>query len=263
MRAIVIVTVATLVAGQLRRCSATESTALKKGEGVIIVLTRLETNGNALALSYEIRNDSTSDVWLCIGRPESGVGTEVFMRDDGRTLSLRRRLNVPTLVMSPVMALRKYIRFRPGTVRKESVEVNLPVLPYRLLQHASRLEGLQHVTCLVVEIGYYEGNLPETIRAIMGNSAKGAGVNTSVYPPDLKKWFGSASYFFDELNQDVDTNEEIIVPYTALKFTGEHVLQITVDGVWIPYVEGKESRPPIIKVETSLREDDGAGTENR
>ena len=96
----------------------------------------------------------------------------------------------------------RYIRLRPGQERSESLSLTLPVRQTRMFTPHFDKTGVIYARRLVIEIGYHTKNLP--------------GIE-DVYV--------------------MGPNEVIISALDLDIFRGEHVLQITVDGVLIPYEE--------------------------
>ena len=67
---------------------------MSKNAAVTMEITKLEVNDSTLALSYNIRNGTDREAWVC-----SEVGSipfEAFLTSDKQTLLIRKRLDVPS-----------------------------------------------------------------------------------------------------------------------------------------------------------------------
>ncbi len=60
-----------------------------------ITITKLNINDTKLELCYEIKNNSQQEIWICDSVSEE-YNFEVFLDEDGQTLIVRKRLEVPT-----------------------------------------------------------------------------------------------------------------------------------------------------------------------
>src|SRR4030042_1877587 len=94
--------------------------------GVRLVLSELKTDANCLTLDYEIRNTSGHNIWLCQGI-HWYVDFEAYIDDDKETLTIRRRLDVPTDVGWGGPPRGTYGRLRSGQSRSESIWFALPI----------------------------------------------------------------------------------------------------------------------------------------
>ena len=139
------------------------------GYDVTIGLTRFDVKGETLELRYEIVNASDHDVWICDGIETNRSGVvpyEVYVDPDGRTLVIRRRLAVPMQVLREFTKLDGcYVRLAPGQRRESTFASGLPVQPRTIL--ASKGPYVARATRLVLEIGYYDEDLPARIHSIL------------------------------------------------------------------------------------------------
>jgi hypothetical protein len=136
-----------------------------------ITITKLEINEKNLKLDYEIRNDSKQDAWILVGTGESGVEANVFMDEDGRTLMIRNRLDVPTRAFFN-MFYGRYVRLLAGKTQTESVLLTTPVHPHHGLEGGRQARGLEYAKRLAIEIGYYAGDMPAMILDILEKADK-------------------------------------------------------------------------------------------
>ena len=228
---------------QLKAQSGTQ-----KANTPTITVTGLEVTDKTLMLRYEIRNDSKDDTWILVGTGESGVDANVFMDKDERTLRIRQCLDVPTRMFFN-MFYGRYVRLRAGKTQPESVSLTLPIYPHHGLEGGRRARGLEYATHLVIEIGYYSGDLPGMIRNILEKAEK-IGDEIGDDADDLryiKTSFGGFFYFNKCQEYLTQRDEEILLPYTHQALKGEKILCATVDGLRIPYEEKKdqqERHPP-------------------
>ena len=213
---------------------------------VMIALTKLDVNDQNLKLSYEIRNDSNHDIWICEDLNDDNSDSEpyeVFFAKDGQTLVIRRRLDVEAEIEMYIPITSRYVRLRPGENWIESISLLLPV--QHILGYASprREKGL-YATQLVIEIGYYTGDLPGMVRDILDVAEKLDWQRFDQYgcDPDILRnyfsgmriaaHFGGLSIFYETNN---DLSKEIRIPYTERLLKGEQILRITAGDVLIPY----------------------------
>ena len=212
----------------------------KKTNAPTIAVTNLDINDKTLRLSYEIRNDSTQDVWILAGTTSSSVDATVFMDKDGRTLIIRNRLDVPSRVFAELFYGR-YVRLLAGKIQTESVSINVPIHPQHGLGSGLQPRDLVNATRLAIEIGYYSGDLLGMISNILEKAEKisdeiGDDADDLRY---IKTIFGGFLYFNKCQEILTQRDEEILIPYTHQALKGEKILCATVNGLRIPY-EGKK-----------------------
>ncbi|NLT75854.1 MAG: hypothetical protein GXX98_04970 [Planctomycetes bacterium] len=206
------------------------------------VLTKLDVTDKVLEVSYQIRNDSDREAWLCqgLGSNVPRFSSEVAMSEDGETLLVRRRLDVPIAGFGE-QVFGRFVRIPRGVSREETVFFALPVRPHRIILSARRRdETIKYVKQLRIEIGYYSGDLPATIAHMLEDAARAPErehVDDMGYPTDTIGWFGDPLYF-NRLNEIVpDRNEQVVVPWTDQMFEGEQLLQASIEHLHVPYVE--------------------------
>jgi len=213
---------------------------------VMIALTKLAVNDTTLDLSYKIKNHSDHDIWICEDLNDDNSDSEpyeVFFAKDEQTLVIRRRLDVEAEIEMYIPITSRYVRLRPGENWIESISLLLPV--EHILGYASpRYEKDLYATQLVIEIGYYTGDLPGMVRDILdvAEELDWQRFDQHGCDPDILRnyfsgmriagHFGGLSYF-NEANKDL--SKEIKIPYTERLLKGEQILRITAEGVLIPY----------------------------
>ena len=235
-------------------------------DSVIIALTRLDVNDTNLELSYKIKNNTDHDVWICDDVDVwSTMDFEVYLSENEQILLIRKRLDVPTIVYWPALPYGRYVLLRSDQERIESVSLAVPVGPWRLYADGLALPNSDHARRLVLEIGFYDENLPKLIRDILEmaeevdcarleyNSKYSATFFARYFKGAwIAQLFGGLSGF--ERSAYKEGSEEIKIPYSTYSrqnFGVEQVLRIDVDGVHIPYDEnapihsdGVPSLPP-------------------
>ena len=216
-----------------------------------IALTRFDLSDQTLTLTYEIKNGSNQDVWVCehvrVLHMADPRDYDVYLEQDG-TLMLRKRLEVVDEVecYAPRAYRGTYVRLRPGQERTESLSLTVPIEPYHVLSfHA--VPGFDYVTRMVVEVGLFEGDLPGRIRQICKIAER---LNCErVYYSDLDvenvelfdAYFGGliVAYSFGGLagfdEAFPEGSDRITIPHMWPVRLGERGLRITMDGLSLPY----------------------------
>lgn len=226
-----------------------------------IELTKLDVNDTDLELSYKIRNNTDHDVWICDNVDiYTTFDFEAYLSEDEESLLIRRRLDVPTTWVWLSLPYGRYVLLRSGQERTETLSLDVPVQPRRVF--ASKLATSNHARRLVLEIGFYNEDLPGMIRGILEMAEKlncARGGLGEYETPVFRRYFTgiwlSNGYFgrlsdFEKYTYE-GGHEEIEIPYTWQNLGGEQVLRIEVNGVHIPYEEalrpssrGQGSVPP-------------------
>ncbi|MCL5279776.1 MAG: hypothetical protein M1376_07710 [Planctomycetes bacterium] len=195
---------------------------------------------------YQIRNDSAQDIWVC-GNLEIHC-CEVHLAHDNETLLIQRRLNLPAERLPGLQPFGRYVRLRKGETRTELVSFSLPIQPEYVVSQRRQERPLEHATHVVLEIGYYAGDLLGMIL----NSVHEAEMYSRKYPPylapekyDPSYHLGGTTEAFLGLNNEgrASKSEWISVPYTWQTFKGERTLRLAADGVRIPYLEQDRQVP--------------------
>jgi len=214
-------------------------------QAVTIVLTGFDVNESKLELQWDTKNNSDHDVWICISLDPFEIRSEVYMEEDDKTLTIRRRFDVPYYRTMPYLYYAKYNRLNPGENLKESLSLPIPVFQRDFFVGTLPRSG--YAKRLVLEIGYYDENLPELILSIIEVAEKLSSEDVDVHGDDanityryfpglvVSSLIGGLSGF-NSLDEDfsVDPNEQICVPYTFQALSGEKVLRLEINGVHIP-----------------------------
>jgi hypothetical protein len=206
---------------------------------VTIELAKLDVNDSSLGLSYKIRNDSDHDVWVCT--EVSSAPFEVFVTQDKQTLLIRKQLDVPsTAVWKRPPAAGTYVRLSPGKAYPESLLLHLPVTPRTVYASENTEVVAQTMRRLVLEIGYYDQDLPALVHSIF-KIADGFRPESwdldwnirKIYFPGLAVRGALAD--FDDINKDPYGVGQAYVEYSYQALIGEKVLRMEINGVAIPY----------------------------
>jgi hypothetical protein len=194
-----------------------------------------------LKLTYEIRNASGQDIWVCEGFDSLRGSFEVQMAQDGATLLIRRRFDVPKAGYLAALPSARYVRLPKGDNREESLLLPLPVRPYRVLLGAQRpvwvIEYAKHIS---LELDFYSGDLPGMIFGLLEEAEKDPQkkhVGDRGYPTDVIGWLHSSVYF-NTINAGLqDRERQVIIPWTNQTLKGAQAIRTMADGVNIPYLE--------------------------
>jgi len=211
------------------------SGAEKKAGAPTIDVKSLNIGDNTLKLSYEIKNDSEHDIWICEDI-DAGYAHqfEASMAEDGQTLLVRKRLDVP-LWACRNLPNGRYVRLRPGQIRMESLTMPLPVCPQFVFFGAPKpREGTEYAKHLTLEIGFFSGNLYEMVSGVVQEAERLP--QTEQGDPTKAHTFIGGPLHFTRLNEWVrDRDNEVMVTYSHQTLKGEQVLRTTIDDQLIPY----------------------------
>ncbi len=228
----------------------------KELDGVTIMISDVNVTNETLKLSYQIKNDSMQDIWICKA-VDNLLGFDAFLKGDLQTVKVRVRHDVPIYVESPRPYRGRYVRLRSGDDQSELLSLPLPVQSLWVYGDAT-IQDLAYAKRLALEISFYAGDLPGVVCDLDEKAKKFIDKNFQ-RDSDLFR-FGTAGFFnFYTLNESImlrDRDEEIfMIPYTYQVFKEEKVLRIAVDGLRIPYslkIEPPRVLPPDIKDCTRL-----------
>jgi len=222
--------------------NGSDSDVQKEATSVIINLKELNVTDEIIELQYQIRNNSDRDIWLC---DMYAPTFEVFLNDDGKTLKIRRRFDVPTQSLFSQPQEGRYILLRAGHIRTESVVLSLPVQSHGIVADPRLIKDTVYVNRLTIEIGYYDEDLPAIINKAydeaemtINKKADKNNVLTNRYLREL--------ITLNERNEGIGRrDEQIVIRYrdqNLKTLNGEQVLQTSVDIQKIPYI-GRSPSP--------------------
>lgn len=220
-----------------------------------MTLVKLEVTTTDLDLQYEITNESSHDIWICHDMQTNGKWHfEAVLAQDGRTLIVRRRLGMladPIFIAGPpglsfARPIGSYVRLQPCGQRLQTLSLRLPVPCQRILSRAQPTENTLCLDRLLLQVGFFDGNLPIAIRHIL-EQAEMTGDDLWGKSGPLHSFCASelgilSLHQLNSLNKRLDdTTDTVLTPYAVWQFIGENLLQVTVDGLRIPYEETVES----------------------
>ncbi len=197
-----------------------------------ISVTKLDINDEILRLNYEIRNNSDQDVWICENISQTR-NFEMFLDEDGQTLVIRKRLDVPTSIRWLRRPTGKYVLLGPGKELTESLLLNVPVNPINVYTSRKYSQSFTKATQLSIEIGYYIGNLPQMYLDMLQGHENPTDDRSKIENVRLGVAAG-----FNRMNESLrQRDDEVRIPYTYQEFKGEKVLGTTIGNLSMPYVE--------------------------
>jgi hypothetical protein len=236
---IITLTICVLLASYTKSDSMEDPNS-KEIKDVAILLTNLDVNDTTLELSYKIKNNADHDVWICDSVDIVHSNSEIYLAEDAQTLVIRKRLDVsPEVMWGPSGG--RYVRLQPAQEYSESFSYALPVRP--VLTYITERAYAEFAKRLVLEIGFYDQDLPGLIRSIIEVVERlgCANVENEDYESDfmrhyfkgllIKGRFGGLEHF-DKFHPDC--SEQFRTGFTD-QLLGEQVLQISVDNLYIPY----------------------------
>lgn len=218
--------------------------------GVTLTVAREKQTATTLQLRCRIRNDSPQDIWICDSMDQSEwEDVEVYIGQDNETLFVQRRLDVP-MTLFRNQPIGRYARVPCGQTRTEVLSMTLPVRQREVLSGVRGASPAGRATRLVLEIGYYEGNLPATVLQQLEESVKSAAEKQATVPAHETSLAGMIRgvAHFNSSNRVVRArDDQVIIPWTDHFPKGERVLLATVDDLTIPYSD-KYTSPKRIHV---------------
>jgi hypothetical protein len=190
-----------------------------------ITVTGVDVRDNHFRLDYKVENGPKPDIWICDAMDSIQWGTpdfEVVPSKDGRTLTIRKRTGLSwELSREPTWA--RYVRLKAGKILNGSMVVPLPASRQAVVSSSvvKRSDSIRHI---VLEIGYYKGELPGMIA-------------------DARH--GSEVVHFNEINEYRRSSNMEVCFYTDAAdplAESELLLQVAVDTPRMSYDEATPSR---------------------
>jgi len=216
-----------------------------------ISIAKLNVSDKSLELSWEIKNDSEQDAWILTGLDRSGATISAFVGEDGQTLLMRRRLDLPWKGDTPFPASNgRYVRLRVGQILPEAVSLAIPVWPVhdQVLVGSTYITDSIQLTRLAIEIGYYTEDFLGAVHRALEQDEKNPRIVPSVDPSltrSITEWFGGLRGF-NNLNELLNwRDDEVLIPYTSQAFSGERFLRTTVDNLHIPCEKERGGTKPL------------------
>jgi hypothetical protein len=225
-----------------------DSSTNKNTGALMISVTSLDINDEALNLVYEIRNDSEDEAWILVGwykwsDSTFGMGAGLQMDEDGHTLTIRARFKGTTPGMGFHPLYGRFVRLRSGDSQTESIFMRLPAYPAPQSGRAGQQEQvIKYATRLAIELSYYRGNILERILERLKPPE-------NVFPVDPNNPPVSPSGF-NWYNQNLNSrDDELLMIEDLREFKGEdeQVIRTVIENIRIPY---EEKRPHTTKIKS-------------
>ncbi|HPC96873.1 MAG TPA: hypothetical protein PLU87_18155 [Sedimentisphaerales bacterium] len=186
------------------------SDELNTVDRVAIARPILDVRANMLNLRFELANTTGRDIWICESMSLGSPDFEAFMRPDEDAIIVRRRLGIH-MEGCGVPPTGRYVLLRNGEHRSELLSLTLPVRSHRILTGGVPSGPLKHATRFLLEVGYYDKDLPGAV---------------------LPK------AYLNLINESVQRNQQVLIPYQFVE--DEQVLRIEIKDMHIPYLDEYE-----------------------
>jgi len=218
-----------------------DSNATNKTGALMISVTSLDMNDEALNLAYEIRNGSEDDAWILVGwyrfsDSTFSMGAGVGLDEDGHTLTIRARFKgtTPGMDFEPLSA--RFVRLRPGDSQTESIFMRLPAYPATQSGRAGQQEQvIKYATRLAIELDYYRGNIPERMLRRLRPPDNAFPIDWN-NPPVSPVGFNWRHERVNSRDDEFLTMEH----YHEFKGEEEEVLRTVIENLSIPYEEKRD-----------------------
>jgi hypothetical protein len=158
----------------------------------------------------------------------------VLVDEEDRTVVIRRRFGVPLPGWGNA-SLGRYVRLAPGQAQSETISLHLPVKTIWLTNRLTDEEP-GCATRVILEIGYYAGDLPQTVCDLLREEGDLEPPDSyPTFPTTIGQWFGGL-LGHNTVNEGLrDREEEIMIRYTDQAFGGERFVSLAVSDFCIPY----------------------------
>lgn len=238
---IFILTLCILLAPRMQAQPKAEGDPSNKASVLIISLISKEISNKIIKLRYEIRNGSEHDIWIC--EAISTWGFEAYLAEDGQTLLIRRRLDVPIYSFRN-QPFGRYVYLQAGKSWRECLTLPLPVHLRGVFSNGTPTTDIVYAKRLALEVGYYAEDLPGMVRGILEEAEKISGESAESNFALIKKNIKGLLYF-NEANEGLrNRDEQVLIAYSHQALKGEQVLRTMIDDLSIPYI-GIPQRPKL------------------
>jgi hypothetical protein len=213
---------------------------------VTISLTETKVTDKTLELRYRIKNDSAKEAWIC-EIVVAGPRSEPAPADGGRTVLISRCLNVPSRAYRPQLAMATYARLPQGHTRTESLLLPFPVYEPELRPPSAGLEVPEPASAVLLEIGYYLGDLPAMAQQKLKEAEEQDGNEADDGPLPLPPDFDAILWFNESREGLRNRSEEVVVSEDAPILKEEQVVRLKVDNMTVPVtdrIKGPVPEPP-------------------
>jgi hypothetical protein len=203
-----------------------------------VVVGKYQIVDSKLVVDYEIRNKGKRDIWLCDDVDVLGWDCDVHLDPDGPTLVVSRRLDVPLRSLrDPPLA--RYVRLPSQQSRIESLILPLPVHLRSVFGGGGVVNGPVDSERLVIEIGYFSGDMPGMIHNILEKVANAKGADGDADLMRIKEHTGGLSqlYALRESEYLRYGSDEFLIYYNFQALKGEQAMRAVIEDLRIPYNE--------------------------
>jgi hypothetical protein len=132
---------------------------------VTMTIVEVKVREKALEVHFQIINGLKEDIWVCDAMDSVQWGApdfEAVPSEDGRTFIMRKRTGLPWDVMrDPPLA--RYVRLKAGKSLSGSLVIPLPAQSQTVVSSTRVPSGGGHIQRIMLEIGYYQEDLPAMI----------------------------------------------------------------------------------------------------
>jgi hypothetical protein len=126
-----------------------------------ITVTAVDVRDRHFRLDYKVENGPRLDIWICDAMSLSQWGEpdfEAVPSEDRRTFTLRKRTGLAWDMMRDQIKVR-YVHLKGGKSLSGSLVIPLPVQSQPIVSSEGVLRGGGQIQRIVLEIGYYQGDL--------------------------------------------------------------------------------------------------------
>jgi hypothetical protein len=123
-----------------------------------ITVTSVEVRDHHFRLDYRVENHSKLDIWICDAMALGEPSFEAVASEDGRTLTIRKRIGLPWELFRDALRTR-YVRLKAERSLSGSLVIPLPARSQPIVSSQGFPKSSEHVQHIVLEIGYYKGDL--------------------------------------------------------------------------------------------------------
>jgi hypothetical protein len=203
-----------------------------------IAITALDVNDSTFTLSYDVKNESDHEAWVC---SEPGPPFEMFLALDNQTLVIRKRMDVPAgNLWDRGVPMGTYVRIVPGDSLKQSVCIPLPATSKITYSAKETIEVTQIVNKVTLEVGCYDEDLPSLVHSICAIADTCNIPSGSISLETLNTYFRGVAIreglgrYFDRVNPDPYGKGQVRIWYSQHGLV-EKILRADVNDVVIPY----------------------------
>ena len=206
----------------------------KNVDDISIKVNSVDISEKKLTIQYVINNDSQQEIWICDRVDAQFANNSIlFLAEEGPTLTIWKQLySSGNAASDPKKS--KYVCLQAGQKRKESLFVELPLRMSIRSIPVKPTQDIFFVKRLAINIGYFQGNLPEMYLKYLEERLKTYNENTEGRSAPWESLFYSSLHFINDNERLRQRNEEVIVYPRRKKFNSEKLLHTVIDNLSIP-----------------------------